>query len=199
MFFASGEAIFREKATSHGVKYFNAPCVSSIYRAAHELSNKTSTIFSYLHEPDVSGYLEGNYVLFVNPCVPFLTVETIASWAHERSPAFGVVREWDYFMQEVERDLLGAGKPLVGGPVNWDWDLAHIDTKAVDPVLRFAHSLYRFDPKYLRKHGFYWNWRSKGLMRVLPNTLEVFDVDDEEDFRIAEALFPANGSTHAVE
>ena len=196
MFFASGEEVFRLKARSHGVSYFHAPAVSATYRAAHELSNKTATIFSYLHEPNVRGYINGDWVLFVNPCLPFLTVETIDSWAHDKSPAFGVVREWDYYLQEVERDLLGTGKPLVGGPVNWDWDLSHIDTKAVDPVLRFAHAGYRFDPEHLRKHGFYWDWRNVRFI-VLSNGLEVFDVDTEFDFEVAEILWQRHGKTRS--
>ena len=61
-------------------------------------------------------------------------------------------------------------------------------TKTVKPVLEFAHALYFFSKEYLFREGTYWDWNTVRLIE-LPSKLQTIDIDTEEDFRIAEALW----------
>jgi CMP-N-acetylneuraminic acid synthetase len=132
-------------------------------------------IFSFLQP------LEFTHFLCVNASLPFLELDTITSFlddciANNSQPAFSVIRKANHLMS------------LDRHPLNFDITAHTINTKTVKPVLEFAHALYFFSKEYLFREGTYWDWNTVRLIE-LPSKLQTVDVDTEEDFRIAEALW----------
>jgi CMP-N-acetylneuraminic acid synthetase len=68
-----------------------------------------------------------------------------------------------------------------------------INTKTVEPVYEFAHALYFFDTEYFFAHGRYWDWQTVRLVEIA-DPHEVVDIDTEQDFRFAEALWGTFGA-----
>lgn len=168
-FFAGYEPAFREACDAHGVRF-----VQRDERSA-TIDEPIVDILSFLrHQPFA-------HFLCVNASLPFLTLETI-EWflddclRHDRQPAFAVLRRANHFMS-VDRVAL-----------NFDLGAATINTKTVRPVLEFAHALYFFAKDHFFREGRYWDWRTVRLVEVT-DRLQTIDVDTEEDFVIAEALW----------
>ena len=169
MFFAGFEAVFRERCDAHGVTF-----VQRDERSA-TIDEPIVEILSFLRP------LEFTHFLCVNASLPFLRAETITGFledclSHEREPAFGVIRRTNHFMS-LDRQAL-----------NFDASAPTINTKTIAPVLEFAHALYFFSKDYFFREGRYWDWRTVRLVE-LPDKLQTIDVDTEEDFLIAEALW----------
>ena len=168
-FFAGYEPEFRSLCNNHGVRF-----VQRDERSA-TIDEPIVEILSFL-EP-----LEFTHFLCVNASLPFLELDTITSFlddciANNSQPAFSVIRKANHLMS------------LDRHPLNFDITAHTINTKTVKPVLEFAHALYFFSKEYLFREGTYWDWNTVRLIE-LPSKLQTVDVDTEEDFRIAEALW----------
>jgi molybdopterin-guanine dinucleotide biosynthesis protein A len=168
-FFAGFEDEFREKSVRHGVTF-----VPRDPRSA-AIDEPITDILSFLRDVPYS------HLLIVNGCLPFLRTETIAAFLDEctrgeLAPAFAVTRRRNHFMSLDRR------------PLNFSLDLKTINTKTVEPVLEFAHALYFFDKAYFFEHGRYWDWRTVRLLETV-SPREILDIDTEEDFGYAEALW----------
>jgi len=168
-FFAGYEPVFRSLCNNHGVRF-----VQRDERSA-TIDEPIVEILSFL-EP-----LEFTHFLCVNASLPFLELDTITSFlddciANNSQPAFSVIRKANHLMS------------LDRHPLNFDITAHTINTKTVKPVLEFAHALYFFSKEYLFREGTYWDWNTVRLIE-LPSKLQTVDVDTEEDFRIAEALW----------
>ena len=50
--------------------------------------------------------------------------------------------------------------------------------------------MYFFEKKYFFENGRYWDWEEVQFYEV-SNKIELLDVDTEDDFKIAEALWEA--------
>jgi CMP-N-acetylneuraminic acid synthetase len=170
-FFAGYDEEFRDKCARHGVRH-----VPRTLRSA-SVDEPIVEILSFLHDVSFS------HLLIVNSCLPFLRVETIRSFLDdcERggcAPAFGVVRRRNHFIGLDRR------------PLNFPLDMQTINTKTVQPVLEFAHALYFFERHYFFEHGRYWDWQTVRLIEMgSGNREELVDIDSEEDFSLAEALW----------
>ena len=168
-FFAGYEPEFRSLCNNHGVRF-----VQRDERSA-TIDEPIVEIFSFLQP------LEFTHFLCVNASLPFLELDTITSFlddciANNSQPAFSVIRKANHLMS------------LDRHPLNFDITAHTINTKTVKPVLEFAHALYFFSKEYLFREGTYWDWNTVRLIE-LPSKLQTVDVDTEEDFRIAEALW----------
>ena len=121
-------------------------------------------------------------MLQVNACIPFLRVDMIIDFidkcAASRKPSFAVVRKKNYFVH------------IDGQPINWSRDIVTINTKKVSEVYEFAHVFYFFKKKYFIEHGWYWDWNDLQYLEI-PSGLEIFDIDTEEEFQMAEAIWRA--------
>lgn len=177
-FFAGHDEPFREKCLQHAVPF--------VHRSAHSASidGPITEILSFLHDLPYTHYL------IVNSCLPFLRTETIQEFlddcvAGDLAPAFAVVRRKNHFITPDHR------------PLNFPLDLKTINSKTVEPVLEFAHALYFFDRDYFFIHGRYWDWRTVRLLEV-KDPREVIDIDTEEDFELAEALWRGTGGSFGV-
>jgi CMP-N-acetylneuraminic acid synthetase len=168
-FFAGLEEEFLEKCLEHEV-----PFVLRDARSA-SIDEPITEILSFLHDVPYS------HLLIVNGCLPFLRTETIAAFLDEcvrgdMAPAFAVTRRRNHFISLDRR------------PLNFPVDMKTINTKTVEPVLEFAHALYFFEKAYFFEHGRYWDWRTVRLLESV-SPREILDIDTEEDFAHAEALW----------
>ena len=57
-----------------------------------------------------------------------------------------------------------------------------------EPIYEFSNALYFFDKEYFFKNGRYWDWEEVNFFEV-SSKIELLDVDTEDDFKIAEALW----------
>jgi CMP-N-acetylneuraminic acid synthetase len=172
-FFAAHEVEFEEKCARHGVRF-----VQRSLRSA-TIDEPITEILSFLRD------VPHTHLLIVNSCLPFLKATTIRAFLDEcvrgdAGPAFAVVRRRNHFIS------------LDHHPLNFPLDMRTINSKTVDPVLEFAHALYFFERDYFFEHGRYWDWQSVRLVE-LPDERERIDVDTEEDFELAEALWRGTG------
>ena len=168
-FFAGFEDEFREKSAGHGVTF-----VPRDPRSA-TIDEPITDILSFLRDVPYT------HLLIVNGCLPFLRAETIAGFLDEcvrgdLAPAFAVTRRRNHFMSLDRR------------PLNFPSDLKTINTKTVEPVLEFAHALYFFEKAYFFANGRYWDWQTVRLLETA-TPHEILDIDTEEDFAVAEALW----------
>lgn len=168
-FFAGFEPEFKARCAHHGVRF-----VQRDERSA-AIDEPIVEILSFLR------LLEFSHVLYVNASLPFLDVVTIEAFlddclAHDREPAFGVIRKSNHLMTLDRR------------PLNFDIGARTINTKTVQPVLEFAHALYFFSREYFFREATLWDWNTVRLVE-LTDKLQTVDIDTEEEFRIAEALW----------
>ena len=91
-------------------------------------------------------------------------------------PKFAVLKRNNYFTD------------MDGNPYNFSKDLKTMDTKAVEPVYEFAHALYFYKKSYFLEHGKYWDWSDVRYIEI-EDGIEVFDIDTEEQFLMAEAMW----------
>lgn len=168
-FFAAHEEEFQDKCAAHGVRFVPRSAVSAA------IDEPITEILSFLRDQP------NTHFLIVNACLPFLSAETIRRFLAEclaggAEPAFGVIRRQNHFITLDHR------------PLNYPADLLTINSKTVQPVYEFAHALYFFEKDYFFTHGRYWDWRTVRLLE-LGDRAETVDIDTEEDFAFAEALW----------
>jgi CMP-N-acetylneuraminic acid synthetase len=169
VFFAGYDEAFRAKAEAHAV-----PFVRRDERSV-SIDEPIVEILSFLRDVPYT------HLAMVNACQPFLTVETIRHFVAQAAtgghqPAFAVIRRNTHFVS------------IDGRPLNFPGSLKTINTKTVEPVLEFAHALYFFERDYLFRHGRYWDWQDVQLLEI-PDRYEAIDIDTEEDFALADALW----------
>jgi len=167
-FFAGFEDIFEEKCKANGVPFVKRTKESAF------IDEPASEIYSFLREQPYEQFL------MVNACMPFLKVQSIIdflnSCSDSKQAAFAVIKKSNYFVE------------LDGTPINFSKDLSTINTKKISPLYEFAHAFYYFDKDYFVKNGRYWDWNEVRYVEI-PSGLEVFDIDTEEDFKIAESVY----------
>ena len=170
-FFAGEGEEFRRKCVRHGVRFIERDPRSA------NIDEPIVEILSFLRQVDAE------HLLLVNACLPFLRVETIARFlagCREGgcAPAFSVLRRANYFLG-LDRTAL-----------NFDPSAKTINTKTVKPVYEFVHGLYFFNRNYFFQHGTYWDWKTVRLIE-LPGGMELFDIDTQEEFDLAQGLWMA--------
>ena len=168
-FFAGFEPEFEARCAHHGVRFVQRDERSAV------IDEPIVEILSFLRP------LEFSHLLYVNASLPFLSVETIEAFlddclAHAREPAFGVIRKSNHLMTLDRR------------PLNFDAASRTINTKTVRPVLEFAHALYFFSRDYFFREATLWDWNTVRLVEIA-DKIQTVDIDTEEEFRIAEALW----------
>lgn len=168
-FFAARDEEFRVKAAAHGVAF--------VERSERSVSidEPIAEILACLRDVPYT------HLLIVNACLPFLRVGTIRRFLSQAveggyQPAFAVLRRHTHFVD------------LEGRPLNFPSDLKTINSKTVQPVYEFAHALYFFEHDYLFEHGRFWDWQQLRLLE-LDDRRETIDIDTEDDFALAEALW----------
>ena len=167
-FFAGYESIFKEKCKTHGVSFVQRTEKSALSEGP------ASEVFNFLADQPYE------YFLYFNGCLPFLKTGTISKFldtcVEDDTPKFAVLRRNNYFID------------LDGSPYNFKKDLKSMDTKSVTPVYEFAHALYFFKKSYFLERGKYWDWNDVHYVEM-EDGIETFDIDTEEQFQMAEAMW----------
>ncbi len=166
-FFAGYEKVFADKCQEAGVSF--------VRRSEHSvhIDGPITEILSFLKD------LPYDYFLIINACLPFLPVRTIKDFLQycqqDFRPVFAVIKRHNFYFDHKQQ------------PLNFNLSLKTINTKTVTPVFEFAHALYFFKKDYFFETGRYWDWQEVRLFE-LQSKLELFDIDTEEDFLIAEGM-----------
>jgi CMP-N-acetylneuraminic acid synthetase len=173
-FFAGYEEEFRALCEAAGVHF--------VQRDLNSIS---------IDEPiaDILSFLRGveyEYLLWINPCLPLLEVDTIRAFlddcvAHGCRPAFPVVRRSTHFLR------------VDGSAVNFDATAKTLNTKTVEPIYEMAHAFYFFNRQFFLENGRYWNWDDVRIVE-LEDTGQLLDIDEERDFSAAERVWKLRSS-----
>jgi len=167
-FFGGYETVFKDKCQLHNVDFVQRSEESA------NVDEPASKIYEFLCDQPYE------YLLQVNACLPFLTVESINNFleicTEDDKPKFAVFRKNNYYTS------------LEGTPYNFSDNLSTINTKNVAPVNEFAHVFYFFKKSYFVEHGWYWDWNDLRYIEI-DEGLETFDIDTEEQFNMADAMW----------
>ena len=167
VFFGGYDEVFKSKCKKYGIPFVQRSKKSSN-------SEKAVQIYDFLKEQKF------DYLLQVNACMPLLKVETIVNFLKKcnkhKKAAFGVYEINNYFMSNSNK------------PYNFNSNIKTINTKYVDKAKQFAHCFYFFKREYYKKNGWFWDWKKLNYITI-PNSIETFDIDTEEDFEIAKLLY----------
>jgi CMP-N-acetylneuraminic acid synthetase len=124
-----------------------------------------------------------DYLLLINGCLPLLSIETIKSFLvdvqdNNLQPAVIASKRHNYFFNEKHE------------PLNFSSSIMSLNTKTVTPLYEFGNALYFFKREHFLKTGMYWEWEKLRLIEM-GSSLELVDIDTEEDFNFAERLWKA--------
>ncbi len=177
-FLAAHESEFKTLCDQEGVRF-----VQRSERSAN-IDEPIVDILDFLKNEDFSHFL------IVNGCLPFLKTETIQYFvkhceANNYQSSFGVIRRNNFYFDSQSN------------PFNFDVGMKTINTKAVETLYEFAHSLYFFEKEYFFEHGRYWDWEKVNLFEMTDH-IELIDIDTEADFNTAKALWTALNPTVPV-
>jgi len=126
------------------------------------------------------------YVVWVNPCQPFLCVATVLGAIEiirdRKCKALTTVRpEYNWFWDANDKSAMNNRDPRV------------IATQESPPILSSTHSVHIFQRELMVEAGMYWTLSGPDdpYLYEIRRATEVLDVDDEEDFLVAEAVYAA--------
>ncbi|MCK4809400.1 MAG: hypothetical protein KAS99_00480 [Candidatus Omnitrophica bacterium] len=169
IYFGVYEDIFIEKAK----KYKNLKIYKRSYDSVHE-DIDAKKVFEILN------YIPTTWVLWINPCHPFLRVETIE-------------KAIDYFLTTPYVSMTSVKKAsnwfygIDGKPIN-NIDVI-IDTKRSDFIYEVAHAFHIYRRDIMLRHGKPWfNNKNNPHLFEIPN-IEALDIDTEEEFIMVECLY----------
>ena len=122
-----------------------------------------------------------DYVMFINACCPFLTLDTLEKAIHcfKENNALSMTavvktHTWYYFQD--------------GRPVNF-LDPTNLNTKSTEPLYAVTHAFHIFNKKrFLENHYFWAHGENDPYFFEIPDK-EAIDIDTELEFQIAESLY----------
>lgn len=155
-------------AKKHNVNIFNRS-----YKSANN-DNDLKLIYEW-HDK-----IPYEYVIKLNPCSPFLKVETIEKFVdtfvnQEQENLFGVIQLKDYFWDKQ-------GKLITP----WPDDQTIMNTKAVQVTYKAGHVLYASRLDLIKDEMFMGNFKEENGIKLFPiDEFECFDIDYEWQFEMA--------------
>tara|TARA_R100000700_G_scaffold41211_1_gene60544 strand:+ start:1958 stop:2650 length:693 start_codon:yes stop_codon:yes gene_type:complete len=155
----------------------------NIYRRSEKSAKSEGTPMTDMYE--WWDKLPHKYCVLVNACAPFLTSKTIDTFVRtysytESDGMFGVIRKKNYFWN-FNKDLI---TPLTEAVMN---------TKTVAPVYEAAHCLYAGRLDRIKEGIWMGDFNIPGDIKLFQmEEQEVFDIDYEWQFTMAESLYMWN-------
>lgn len=155
-----------------------------IFRRSHESAHSNNDALKIL---EILNHIKTKWVLWINPCVPFLKMDT-------------VLGALDTFLV-VENNSLTSVKRAQGWFFNTEWKpLTNINnsiaTQDSDYLHEVAHAFHIYDRRYFLEKATYWgNSPNNPYLFEIPED-ENFDIDTELEFKFAEIIYlerKANG------
>lgn len=169
-------SVYDEELINIGKKYD----LNIFYRSKH--STETETDVKSLYE--WHNKLNYKYVIFINPCSPFLKLETIEEFTKKyleikQNGFFGVIAKKNYFWNENEEFI-----------TPWPEGFTFMNTKYVSKTYEAAHCLYASRLDSISNNIFMGDFNTKGSIKLFPlSEDECLDVDYEWQFDLAESHY----------
>lgn len=168
-FFGGYEEVFQKKCKQKNVEFIKRSEKSTL------IDGPITECISFIKEVNYK------YLLLVNGCLPHLKVNTIKDFLefvqrNNFKPATVITKKNNYFFNKEK------------SPVNFPLNLKTLNTKKTEPIYEFSNALYFFDKEYFFTNERYWDWEEVKFFEV-SSKIELLDVDTEDDFKIAEALW----------
>jgi len=150
-----------------------------------DFSVKEASLPADIHE--YLQYYDEEYVMWVNACFPFLNPRTIIKVAQT-------------FIKDKKIKSLHCVKERK----NWFWDPKtkkpitlekkfHTMTQDSKSIYESVHCFHIFNIKRILTENKLWEFQlNDPYLHVVPETLEFFDIDTEEEFKICETLWKDN-------
>lgn len=166
-----------DKELKEIAKKYNINIFERSYESANN-DNSLQIIYEWHNK------LNFKYVILINPCQPFLSIETIDKFVNnfiniKEEGLFGVIKKKNYFWNK-DGEMI----------TKWPEDQTILNTKAVDESYEAAHSLYASRMDIIKKNIFMGTYNnSKDPVLFNMNEEECFDIDYEWQFNFAESVY----------
>lgn len=185
------------------VRQCNSFPISNFYLSAHEPELKFIAArhgVNVFHRSEASANSEGTpmtemyewwdklpfqYCVLINACTPFLKPQTIDNFFEsylksDSDGMFGVIEKKNYFWSSNKKIIT----PLKEAVMN---------TKTADVIYEAAHCLYAGRMDKIGEDIWMGDFNAPGSIELFPmEEQEVFDIDYEWQFRLAESLYRSN-------
>ncbi len=132
-------------------------------------------VFNYLSQ------IKEEYVMFINPCCPFLKLETL-----EKAAQFFMENNLNSLTAVVRSN--GWYYHLDGKPINYT-DPTVVNSKCTKQVLKVAQCFHIFPRERFLQNGYLWKNEPQDPYFFEINDLEAVDIDTELEFLVAESLY----------
>lgn len=169
--FAVAEEIFFDKAAKY-------PNVRIYERSAASIEKGHAPLkIRYEHFYDI----KTDFVLFMNPCHPLLSIETLKS-------AVDIVREnqFNSFTSVIpSNDWIFDAE---GNPITHK-NPTKTGTNQTSPMTKAAHAFHFYRPENIEKYGYHWTLTKNDPALIEIPVEESIDIDTELDFVIAELYY----------
>ena len=152
--------------------------VNIFHRSEQSAKNETSLreIFEWCDK------LDFKYVVVVNPCLPFMPIETIDRFVtefltSEHQGLFGVIRTKDYFWNKNHEMITPLGKDRC------------LNTKLVEECFKVGHCLYASTMEGIRTNNYMGDYtkNNPALFELEPE--QCIDIDYQWEFDMANAYY----------
>jgi CMP-N-acetylneuraminic acid synthetase len=153
----------------------------NIFNRSYNSANNDNSLQSIYEWHDKLNY---KYVILINSCQPFLSVETIDNFVKEflnidEEGLFGVIKKKNYFWNK---------EGIMVTP--WPKDQTILNTKAVEFTYEAAHSLYASRLDTIKNDVFMGSFQKKNDPVLFEmEEFECFDIDYEWEFKLAESYY----------
>lgn len=158
-------------ANKYDINIFNRT-----YESANN-DNSLKTIYEWYNK------LNYKYVILINPCQPFLSINTIDNFvssflSSSYDGMFGVIKKKNYFWNKQHEMI-----------TPWPKDQTILNTKAVEESFEAAHALYASRMDIIENDKFLGEFKKNDPVLFEMEEFETFDIDYEWQFNFAEKYY----------
>ena len=158
-------------ANKYDINIFNRT-----YESANN-DNSLKTIYEWYNK------LNYKYVILINPCQPFLSINTIDNFvssflSSSYDSMFGVIKKKNYFWNKQHEMI-----------TPWPKDQTILNTKAVEESFEAAHALYASRMDIIENDKFLGEFKKNDPVLFEMEEFETFDIDYEWQFNFAEKYY----------
>ncbi len=162
VYLAAGE----KKIVSQSKRYSNIKLINRNYKSLN--SDKIHNVFNYFKN------IEEDYLMFINPCSPFLKLTTIINAINvfqnnNYKSLTTVLKKKTWFFDHKTK------------PLN---DNTNVNTKDLKPLFECTHNFHIFNKDYFIKNNKLWSNNKYDPYLYEVSFLESFDIDTEEEFNL---------------
>ena len=152
----------------------------NIFKRSYKSSETESNVQDLYEWHDKLNY---KYVIFINPCSPFLKTETIDKFTEhflniKEEGLFGVIGKKNYFWDK-QHNLI----------TKWPEGFTIMNTKYVEKTYEAAHCLYASKLDIIKENKFMGSFQKNDPVLFEMDEFESFDIDYPWQFKLAESYY----------